>query len=115
MARQGVWLQWLQLSDERRGVTLEDSDGSSFGDDFFNSHNTIMVVLRQESPTTLLLINPHVQNVYHNNNSMSMVRRWLRLLSEKDAELAQNLGQLQPFTAVSPQECVGQLPSFEPT
>ena len=35
--------------------------------------------------------------------------------SEKDAKLAQTLGQLQPFIAVFPQECVGQLASFGPT
>ena len=35
--------------------------------------------------------------------------------SEKDAELAQKLGQLQSFLAAFPQECMGQLPSFGPT
>jgi hypothetical protein len=30
-----------------------------------------------------------------------------RLPSEKHAELAQKLGQLQPFIAVLPQECMG--------
>jgi hypothetical protein len=35
--------------------------------------------------------------------------------SEKDAKLAEKLGQLQPFMAVFPQECVGQLASFGPT
>ena len=35
--------------------------------------------------------------------------------SEKDAELAQKLGQLQPFLAVFPQEFVGQRASFGPT
>jgi hypothetical protein len=35
--------------------------------------------------------------------------------SEKDAKLAQNLGQLQPFIDVLPQECMGQLASFGPT
>ena len=35
--------------------------------------------------------------------------------SEKDAKLAQKLGQLQPFIAVFPQECVGQLASFGPS
>jgi hypothetical protein len=30
-------------------------------------------------------------------------------------ELAQKLGQLQPLTAVFPQECMGQLASFGPT
>jgi hypothetical protein len=34
---------------------------------------------------------------------------------EKDAKLAQKLGQLQPFAAVFPQECTGQLASFGPT
>jgi alpha-ketoglutarate-dependent taurine dioxygenase len=34
---------------------------------------------------------------------------------EKDAKLAQKLGQLQPFIVVSPQECTGQLASFGPT
>jgi hypothetical protein len=34
---------------------------------------------------------------------------------EKDTRLAQKLGQLQPFIAVFPQECMGQLASFGPT
>ena len=34
---------------------------------------------------------------------------------EEDAELAQKLGQLQPFIAAFPQECMGQLASFGPT
>ena len=35
---------------------------------------------------------------------------------EKDGVSAQQkLGQLQPFLAVFPQECMGQLPSFGPT
>jgi hypothetical protein len=34
--------------------------------------------------------------------------------SEKDAKFAQKLGQLQPFIAVLPPECVGQLASFGP-
>ena len=33
----------------------------------------------------------------------------VRRQSEKAAELAQKLGQLQPFLAVFPQECMGQL------
>ena len=37
-----------------------------------------------------------------------------KLSSEKDAKLAQKLGQLQPFIAVFPVECVGQLASFGP-
>jgi hypothetical protein len=35
--------------------------------------------------------------------------------SERDANLAQKLGQLQPLTAVFPRECMGQLASFGPT
>jgi hypothetical protein len=35
--------------------------------------------------------------------------------SEKDAKLTQKLGQLQPFVAVFPQECMGQLAYFGPT
>ena len=42
---------------------VEDSVISGFGDDYFNSHNTIMLVLARESPTSLLVINPHLQNV----------------------------------------------------
>jgi hypothetical protein len=34
---------------------------------------------------------------------------------EKDAKLAQELGQLQPFIAVFPQECIGHLASVGPT
>jgi hypothetical protein len=36
-------------------------------------------------------------------------------LSEKGARLARKLGQLQPFIAVFPQECIGQLAYFGPT
>ena len=37
------------------------------------------------------------------------------LTGVKDAKLAQKLGQLRPFIAVFPQECMGQLASFGPT
>ena len=36
------------------------------------------------------------------------------LSSEKDAKLAQKLGQLQPFIPVFLQECMGQLAYFGP-
>ena len=40
----------------------------------------------------------------------------LKMLSEKDAKLAQKLGERQPLiAAVFPQECTGQLASFGPT
>jgi hypothetical protein len=54
---------------------------------------------------------------------LRLVRQQLRLLGplraglgagEKDAKLAQKLGQLQPFLAAFPQECVGQLASSGP-
>ena len=35
-------------------------------------------------------------------------------ISEEDVKLAQKMGQLQPFIAVLPQECMGQLASFGP-
>jgi hypothetical protein len=35
--------------------------------------------------------------------------------SKKEAKLAQKLGQLQPYIAVLPQECMGQLASFGPS
>jgi hypothetical protein len=35
--------------------------------------------------------------------------------SEEDSELAQKLGQFQPFLAAFPPECVGQLASSGPT
>jgi hypothetical protein len=38
-----------------------------------------------------------------------------RTASEKDAKLAQKLGQLQPFIAAFPPECMGQLTYFGPT
>jgi protein SHQ1 len=43
--------------------------------------------------------------------------RWARhaAAGEQDAELAQTLGQLQPFVAAFPQECMDQLASFGPT
>ena len=43
------------------------------------------------------------------------VRAELHVQSEKDAKLAQKLGQLQLFVAVFPQECMGQIASFGPT
>ena len=39
----------------------------------------------------------------------------LRAASENDAKLVRQLGQLQPFIAVFPQECMGQFVSSGPT
>ena len=47
----------------------------------------------------------------HNSPTWCMASGW----SEKDAALAEKLGQLQPLTAVFPQESMGRLPSSGPT
>ena len=47
-------------SDVRRGITLEDSTIGYLGDDFMNVHSTMLVVLRCDS-SSCLLINPHVE------------------------------------------------------
>jgi len=60
----------FHFTDLRQGVVVEDSIAGHFGDDFFNSHNTLMVVLKQESPTSLLIINPHLQNVETGRNTV---------------------------------------------
>ena len=36
----------------------------------FGRHNTLMIVLRVESPTSLLLVNPHLQNVAYGRNTV---------------------------------------------
>ena len=41
----------FHFSDLRRGVLVENCDGTAFGDDFFNAHNTIMVVLGRDMGT----------------------------------------------------------------
>jgi hypothetical protein len=51
----------LHESDVRVGLLLEDSDVGGLGDDFFNAHNTLLVVLRCEAGlSTCIVINPHV-------------------------------------------------------
>jgi hypothetical protein len=45
----------------------------------------------------------------------ALLRRPVLRPGERDAKLAQELGHLQPFIAVFPRECVGQLASFGPT
>ena len=68
--------------------------------------------------------NPQLQAIFDDAVSDSVVwtmstTRPVRVAAEentceKDVKLAQNFGQLQPFLAVSPQECMGQLASFGP-
>ena len=48
-------------------------------------------------------------------SALSVIHSRSGRASEKDAKLAQKLGQLQPFIAVFPQECIGQLAYFGPT
>ena len=45
----------------------------------------------------------------HNGEGERPAGEWLRSYSEKDAKLAQKLGQLQPFIAVFRQEFMGRL------
>lgn len=47
-------------SDVRRGITLEDSTIGYLNDDFMNVHSTMLVVLRCEL-STCIMINPHVE------------------------------------------------------
>lgn len=63
----------FHVTDLRQGVTLEDSSGGYCGDDFFNSHNTIMLVLKVESATSLLMINPHVVGMWQNGKIKNTV------------------------------------------
>ena len=64
----------FHFTDLRRGVLVEDCNISGFGDDFFNSHNTAMLVLARESSTSLLLINPHLQNVEKANGPHAIIQ-----------------------------------------
>eukprot|EP01051_Picozoa_sp_SAG22_P005058 SAG22_NODE_289_length_12942_cov_6.674531_8_plen_554_part_00 len=63
------------FSDQRVGPTIEDSIIGFTGDDFFNVHTTLMVVLRCETPKSCLVINPHLfvdipRNTAYGTNSV---------------------------------------------
>ena len=49
----------IHESDVRVGLTLEDSEIGELGDDFFNSHNTMLAVLRCDG-RTCIVVNPHL-------------------------------------------------------
>ena len=51
----------MHFSDLRRGPLVEDSVVGFSGDDFFNVHSTIMMVLECPSPTSCVIINPHIR------------------------------------------------------
>ena len=45
----------------------------------------------------------------------AMQEKATELMAARQAQKVRKTGRLQPFLAVLSQECVGQLPSFEPT
>ena len=67
----------LHFSDQRVGPTITDSIIGYTGDDFFNIHTTLMIVIRCEA-TACLMVNPHLRGVprntvYGSNSVMEMV------------------------------------------
>ena len=67
----------LHFSDQRVGPTITDSIIGYTGDDFFNIHTTLMIVISCET-TACLMVNPHLRGVprntvYGSNSVMEMV------------------------------------------
>ena len=67
-------------SDVRKGMLLEDSVIHGTADDFFNLHTTLMIVMRCETASSCLVLNPHVNRSPHNtiyasNSVLQTVRR----------------------------------------
>eukprot|EP01052_Picozoa_sp_SAG31_P002260 SAG31_NODE_78_length_27447_cov_83.819877_6_plen_896_part_00 len=50
----------IHFSDVRIGPTIEDSAVGWCGDDFINVKNTLMLLLRCDSATSCIFVNPHV-------------------------------------------------------
>ena len=50
----------LHFSDQRVGPTIVDSVVGYTGDDLFNIHTTLMVVVKCETATSCLMVNPHL-------------------------------------------------------
>jgi hypothetical protein len=71
----------MHFSDLRRGPIIEDSMIGHAGDDFFNVHSTLMLLLKCETPTSCIVINPHLAGggvpglrpLYGGNSVMSTV------------------------------------------
>ena len=72
-------------------------------------HATVMVQAHAVPPPLA------IADLFSYGGSVRAPRALTSCKSEKDAKLAQKLGQLQPFIVVFPQECMGQLASFGPT
>jgi hypothetical protein len=73
----------IHESDVRRGMVLEDSQIHGTGDDFFNLHTTLMVTMRCEI-RSCLMINPHVNRsprntIYASNSVLETVLRGDRM------------------------------------
>ena len=65
----------LHFTDQRVGPTIEDSVVGYCGDDLMNIHTTFMIVVRCETPTSCLVVNPHLQpwlpiNTVYGTNSV---------------------------------------------
>jgi hypothetical protein len=72
----------VHFSDQRIGATIEDSVIGYSGDDLLNIHTTLMVVLKCETRSSCLILNPHLKGVdfantdYHTNTVLrSMVNK----------------------------------------
>ena len=70
----------IHFSDQRVGPTIEDSVIGYTGDDLFNIHTTLMLVVKCETPTSCVLVNPHLHGpemmntVYHTNCVLQNLR-----------------------------------------
>merc|ERR1719230_2557032 len=77
----------IHFSDQRVGPTIVDSVIGYTGDDLFNIHTTLMVVVKCETPTSCLMVNPHLSGpetrntVYGTNSVMEMVTPGLDKMS----------------------------------
>jgi hypothetical protein len=69
----------IHFSDQRVGPTIVDSVIGYTGDDLFNIHTTLMVVVTCDTPTSCIMVNPHLHGpdmmntVYHTNCVMENV------------------------------------------
>ena len=69
----------IHFSDQRVGPTIVNSTIGHTGDDLFNIHTTLMLVLRCETDDSCLMVNPHLSGpearntVYGTNSVLEMV------------------------------------------
>jgi hypothetical protein len=72
----------MHFSDLRRGPIIEDSVIGYSGDDFFNVHGSLFLLLKCETPSTCIVINPflpgggvpNIRPLYGGSSPMSTVR-----------------------------------------